>query len=445
MPLNRLYQENEKAFYWWIILPLQSLLLTVTTAPMYGFSALIEPINIAMGAENPTNGLPGALSGSLILLASGASAVFFGKLMKVFGGRTPFFVFLNVIMCVGFVLGALACHWQLYWLLIVGFALPVGFACANIFMICVSFLLPWGRKYGHAGLSTGVYGMLFGLWGALYSFVGPILYEKVGVFWLLVGTGVVVAVIELLALIFMVNPAAAAPQANAPSAPSDPVLGIRQIMGIPTYWVFFVFLLLFLAPGFGFKIIVQALSKDVFDATTMTASIMAVAFLATYGISRLVFGILSDKISLKPMYFLFGLVQAAALLIAAITLPNLQGVAFFTVLMCIVGGMFAAGKCLFTLVCVHIYGPVNFATGITMVLPAYGLAGFIGPITLTYAMRSSDVVETTSWWLYAASAVLLICVVLFHVLRRVDYAKIASNTSQGLHLGFKSTTEFDRF
>ena len=108
------------------------------TAPMYGFSALIEPINIAMGAENPTNGLPGALSGSLILLASGAAAVFFGKLMKVFGGRTPFFVFLNVIMCVGFVLGALACHWQLYWLLIVGFALPVGFACANIFMICVS-------------------------------------------------------------------------------------------------------------------------------------------------------------------------------------------------------------------------------------------------------------------------------------------------------------------
>ena len=87
MPLKRLYQDNEKAFYWWIILPLQSLLLTVMTAPMYGFSALIEPINIAMGAENPTNGLPGALSGSLILLVSGAAAVFFGKLMKVFGGR----------------------------------------------------------------------------------------------------------------------------------------------------------------------------------------------------------------------------------------------------------------------------------------------------------------------------------------------------------------------
>ena len=172
---------------------------------------------------------------------------------------------------------------------------------------------------------------------------------------------------------------------------------------------------------------------------------MAVAFLATYGLSRLVFGILSDKIRLKPMYFLFGFVQAAALLIAAITLPNLQGVAFFTVLMCIVGGMFAAGKCLFTLVCVHIYGPVNFATGITMVLPAYGLAGFIGPITLTYAMRSSDVVETTSWWLYATSGVLLICVVLFHLLRRVDYAKLANKEPQGLHVGFKATTEFDRF
>lgn len=95
------------------------------------------------------------------------------------------------------------------------------------------------------------------------------------------------------------------------------------------------------------------------------------------------------------MYFFFGFVQAAALLNAAISLPKLHSVAFFTVLMCIVGGMFAAGNCLFTLVCVQLYEPMNFATGVSMVLPAYGRAGFIGPMTLS--MRSADVVETTSW------------------------------------------------
>ena len=177
--------------------------------------------------------------------------------------------------------------------------------------------------------------MFFGLWGAPCRFVGPILYEEIGVVWLVAGTGAVVAVIELFALVFMIDPAPAKPATDAPNTPdtlSDPILSLRQIMAIPSYWVFFICLLLFLAPGFGFKIIIQALSKDVFHASMMTASIMAVAFLATYGFSRLVFGILSDRIKLKLMYFFFSFVRAAALLIAAITLPNLHGVAFFTML-----------------------------------------------------------------------------------------------------------------
>ena len=52
-----------------------------------------------------------------------------------------------------------------------------------------------------------------------------------------------------------------------------------------------------------------------------------------------------------------------------------------------------------------------------MVLPAYGLAGFLGPITLSLSMRSADVAETISRWLYVALGVILLCVVLFHVLR----------------------------
>ncbi|WP_415355923.1 hypothetical protein [Halioglobus sp. Uisw_031] len=58
-------------------------------------------------------------------------------------------------------------------------------------------------------------------------------------------------------------------------------------------------------------------------------------------------------------------------------------------------------------------------------LPADGLAGFLGPITLALSMQSADGVKTISWWLYVASGVILICVVLFHVLRRMDCAQLA--------------------
>ncbi len=73
--------------------------------------------------------------------------------------------------------------------------------------------------------------------------------------------------------------------------------------------------------NFGFKIIVQALSVSVFHVTQFEASLVAVAFLSSYGLSKLVCGFLADHFLLKPMYLIFAGGQSLALLIAAIGLP----------------------------------------------------------------------------------------------------------------------------
>ena len=432
------------------MLPWQSLLMTCYAAPMYGFNALILPINDVFSPGNVNDGWPGAIVGGTVLLTAGFGGLLHHWLLSLSGGRRRLIVILNVLIPFIFGLGATACHLQWFWLLIIGFALPAGLVFANLFMLCTVYLVGWGTTVGRVGFSTGVYGIYFGIWGAVYSVVAPIGLASLGLLWILVITGISLAGIQLLPLLLMKDPPPASGSLAASSGDrgSDhkrPSLTYRDVLKIPSFWIYALFFFLFLAPGFGFKIIVTALTAQVFHVGQTTGAIIAASFLISYGISRLGFGILSDKLRIKPMYLLFSAVQVVALLSSAILLPHLNGVVLFTILLCITGAMFAAGKCLWSVVMVRIYGPENFKTPLAMTQAFYGLAGFAGPITLTWALRSQDVVLSTTYWLYAAAAALFICIVLFHMLRRVDYTKLEHHERQGFQWTLKSRNEFDRF
>ncbi len=80
-------------------------------------------------------------------------------------------------------------------------------------------------------------------------------------------------------------------------------------------------------------------------------------------------------------------------LVAAVSLPSVDSIAVFTVLMCFVSSMFAAGKCIWMVALLKIYGPVNFQQAVHATLPAYGLAGFLGPYTLNAALQQTDVLS----------------------------------------------------
>ena len=248
---------------------------------------------------------------------------------------------LHLLFAVFISVGALAIWLDWYWLVLVGFTLPIGVMIGCLFSAMMQYLLVWARKLNLAGIQSGVAGLMFGVWGALFSVIAPLVVARFGLERTLVGSGVLVLAIGLLA-----SKAFFTPYEGEVAATSEalPVLDFRELFSSKTYWVFLVFSTLFLIPGFGFKVIVQALAVSVFHVTQFDASMVAVAFLSTYGLSRLICGFLADRYPLKSMYLIFAGGQSLALLVAAISLPLYPNVVFLTVLMCVVGSPFCRGQ-----------------------------------------------------------------------------------------------------
>ena len=400
------------------MLPVQSLLLTAFFGPFYGFSALISPIDSDFGRAFVGDGWSGAVAGSVALLFTAVGAVYRERVHAWAGTPRRMMLWMHIALFVSFVLGAAACHWRLYWLLLVGFAVPGGVIGGVLNASSALFLTHWARRFNRAGLQAGVFGMMYGVWGAAFSLLGPFAIDSMGLgTWFLV-SGAFVFVLSFAGIVLFVPPPSEA--TAGPGQASERVLTNKEILRMSQFWIFAVFFGLFLVPGFGFKIIVQVLGKDLFHASTSTSAVMAAAFLASYALGRLVFGLIADHVSLKFIYLMFCVVQIVALLVMGFALPTLTGAAFFTVLMCIVGSMFAAGKSLWSLVLLRIYGAASLHRALAMTLPVFGLAGFFGPLTLNFAVRQQDLLDTTRIWIFVMVGVLAVCVVLFSLLRGLE-------------------------
>jgi hypothetical protein len=57
---KRFAERDPRAFYWKVVIPFQALLLTAFCAPMYGYNALIAPLNEIFTPNDPNSGWAGA-------------------------------------------------------------------------------------------------------------------------------------------------------------------------------------------------------------------------------------------------------------------------------------------------------------------------------------------------------------------------------------------------
>jgi hypothetical protein len=113
--------------------------------------------------------------------------------------------------------------------------------------------------------------------------------------------------------------------------------------------------------------------------------------------------------------------------------------------MCLIGSSFAAGKSLWVLLQLKLYGPNNFNSAVRATLPALGLAGLLGPITLNFALAKVDMITAMQVWFYSMSAALAVCFVLMLMLKKVDYKKVASNEPQTLSICITGTNPLNKF
>jgi hypothetical protein len=71
-----LAEHDPRRFYWWVVLPFQSFLLTAFFGPFYGFSALIGPIDIDFGHTVVGERWSGAMAGSITMLFTALGAIY---------------------------------------------------------------------------------------------------------------------------------------------------------------------------------------------------------------------------------------------------------------------------------------------------------------------------------------------------------------------------------
>lgn len=116
--------QQAQRFYWLIVLPIQSLCLTAMAAPLHGFNAFVRPVKEVFSQADINNGWAGAMIGGTVFLSLGFGGLTHNRFLKLAGSRTKLFVAMNASLILSFGIGAAACHYRLYWLLMFGFAVP---------------------------------------------------------------------------------------------------------------------------------------------------------------------------------------------------------------------------------------------------------------------------------------------------------------------------------
>ena len=148
-------RPKDATHFWTVVLPIQTLLLTAYVAPVYGFNALIQPINRIFSPGEEMTGWSGSIVGAILFLGIGLGALFLPQLKKIIPNPKLLLLVSSIFMNVGLALAALACWLDWFWLMIVGLSVLVGFFLSNFYSIVTFYFLSWGQHVGRVGLISG--------------------------------------------------------------------------------------------------------------------------------------------------------------------------------------------------------------------------------------------------------------------------------------------------
>jgi nitrate/nitrite transporter NarK len=376
-------------------------LLTSFAGPFYGWNAIVVPINKIFGGAHPETDWPGVLSGGLVLFS-----IFFGTILHRYVVRKTngFLRLLLTLYVAGYFLIALSCSLQSLGLLMFS-AVYLGTTQGLLYIHMFADYIEWFRRWGKIGLGSGIIGCFLGLWPALHSAIADDILLKIGLNEFLMAEGLVVLALGVLGSVFW-RSASEPLESTASAAP----LRWATILKEPRFWFYELFLMSFLLPGFGFKIVMQVVLLDTFKVSLQTASHYAAAFLLSYAFSRLVFGYMSDRIPPRSVFLMLCVGQVICLIAASTVVTTGEQAAFtFVVLMCAVGALFAAGKTLWAVGVYWLWGPKHYGQLMGPSMFAFSLAGLLGPISLNQALRGTNTVDDLQYWLLIGAVLLLMC------------------------------------
>lgn len=242
------------------------------------------------------------------------------------------------------------------------------------------------------GLVSGIVNLVYGLSAAVMSpLFGYLLlrfgYQSMNI--LLAWTALIMGVLAALAITSPegVGSAGANPgRRTGPSAaPLGPSATVAESLRSSSFW--FLWLTWALQGAAGIALVTLAVPYGLARLQTLTSAVMILtAFNLTNGLSRLIMGYLSDKISRTGGMSLAFLAAGIAYLL----LPRVSGLAVIMVLAAVIGFAFGTLFAVSAPLAVDCFGLKHFGAIYGLVFTAYGfLAGAIGPSLSGYLLDAT--------------------------------------------------------
>ena len=391
----------------WLIPP-AALAVHLSIGQIYAFSVFKTPL--VERFDSSLTAISIIFSISIAML--GLSAAVFGTWVERNGPRKAM-VAAGLCWSSGFVIGALGVAVEQLWLVYLGYGFLGGIGLGIGYISPVSTLIKWFPD--RRGFITGIAVAGFGGGALVTAPVAERLVEGVGLFETFAILGVVYLVVVTGAAATLSNPPEDwTPEGWEPTAEQTAEASGRnyEIRGALKTWQWFaLWSLLFLNVLAGISIISEAspIAQEITGVGAATAAGLVSIISIGNALGRFGWAWLSDAIGRKWVFLVMFLLQAALFAI----MPSVGAYALFAALAFVVLTCYGGGFGTMPAFAADYFGSKNVGQVYGAMLTAWGIAGVVGPLLISYIKDSTG--EYTNAFYIIAGIMLVSAIVPFIV------------------------------
>ncbi len=407
----------------WLIPP-AALSIHLAIGQAYAWSVFKTPLAATMLANNPNAGVLTALPFELGIIMLGLSAALFGTRVDANGPRWAMVVATSCFVA-GFLISALGCYLNQFWLVVVGYGFVGGIGLGIGYISPVSTLIKWFPD--RPGLSTGIAIMGFG-GGALIA--SPLTTQLLAAFGgtgkaaTSAGVGQTFLVMGLIYAVFMSagwllirvpadgwRPAGWTPPTQGVLAGRFDV-SARNAIRTPQFWLLWVVLCFNVTAGIGILERAAPIYSDFFPNATSPAALTAAAagFVAMLSLAnalgRILWSTTSDLVGRKNMYRFY--LGVGAVLYLVIELMGNSSKVLFLICAIFILSFYGAGFATAPAYLRDLFGTYQVGAIHGRLLTAWSVAGVLGPLIVNAIADAQIAAKVAGPARYTTSFIIMI-------------------------------------
>lgn len=389
----------------WLIV-LSAIGIHICIGSVYAWSVLTKPIMQQMGFTLKET----TWTFSLAILFLGLSAGFLGSYVEKYGPRRSGLISM-LFFCTGMFGTAFSLSQQSLNLMYIFYGVIGGIGLGTGYITPVSTLVKWFPN--NRGLATGLAIMGFGFASLIAGPIMQILIAKYGLINNFLILGCAYAVIMTASALYLEPPQTAIAdnkqiKFTVSQHTEQKQYTVQQAMRswkfYALWWVFFTNI----TCGIGLLAVASPMAQEIIKMSPLAAASMVGIIGLLNGLGRIVWSTVSDYIGRQNIYILFFAIQIIAFyLLADVTDALLFQTLIFIIITCYGGGFSCMPAYLSDL-----FGTRQLSAIHGRILTAWGLAGIVGPLLLSWIKETTNSYSITLYFFSGCFVLSLITAVI---------------------------------